>query len=347
MIRKILCILFATTIMGCAQRQGNTIPKPIFIDPNYQGSCDPEIVYNRSDELYYIYYTARRSGKRNTFLQTPIGVASSQDLANWKFEGYCRFDGQHDDKDADATFWAPAIIATKDSLHMFATFKPDTLTTKGAWGGKGSIVHYATSLNNPVNGWQKMQVMHADTLSTLDASTYWVDDTAHLWFMAKNAMYKTQEYTLIHRTTKDFDAWETIKQPLGDVYNKSVTGIGYEEAPYIFLWKGSYWLMTDPHNGFAIYKSEDATYWKFQGYILKEPGTGKMDVARARHGSVLIKNDRAFLFYHVEYNRDYEGEPIFKQSLENRKSALQMAELKLVKGKLVCDRDKDIVLAKD
>lgn len=335
-------IILALLLLNCAEQKLETVPKPIFIDPNYQGSCDPEIVYNALKEQYYIYYTARRSGKQNTFLQTPIGVASSKDLVNWSFGGYCQFDGMYDKKDAEATFWAPAIITTKDSLHMFATFKSDTVTTKGPWGGRGSIVHYSTALDNPIKGWKKRKVMHSDTLSTLDASAYWVGDTAHLWFMSKSALYKNQDYTLNHLTTKDFQTWKVVEQPLGDVYNKPATEIDYEEAPYIFRWKNSYWLMTDPHNGFAIYKSDAATRWEFQGNILKNPGTGKMDTARARHGSVLIKDNRAFLFYHVEYKRDYDGQPIFKQPLENRKSAIQMAELKIVDGKLVCDRNEPL-----
>lgn len=342
MKHSVVIISLSLVFLACSQKKGQEVPKPIYIDPNYQGSCDPEIVFDPSSDTYFIYYTARRSSKQNTFLQTPIGVASSEDLANWKFEGYCQFDGAYDSKDAKATFWAPAIITTRDSLHMFATFKPDTLTVKGPWGGRGSIVHYTTSLSNPVKGWKKRKVMHSDTLSTLDASTYWVDDTAHLWFMAKSVKYKNQDYTLIHLTTKDFESWKTVNHPLGDVYNTQVTGIGYEEAPYIFQWKGSYWLITDPHQGFAVYHSKDASSWKFQGYILKKPGMGKMDTARARHGSVLVKGSRAFLFYHVEYKRDYKGRPIYEQPLENRTSALQMVELKLSDGKLGADRNKRV-----
>nr|WP_299346310.1 family 43 glycosylhydrolase [Allomuricauda sp.] len=339
-----IAIVLFRVFLACSQEQSLEVTKPIFIAPDYQGSCDPEIIFNSSLNTYFIYYTARRSAKQNTFLQTPIGVASSQNLADWKFEGYCQFDGKHNQKDAGATFWAPAIIAAKDSLHMFVTFKQDTLTTEGPWGGKGSIVHYVTSSKNPIKGWKKKQVMHTDTLSTLDASAYWVDDAAHLWFMAKSALYKNQDYTLVHQTTKDLKAWETVQQPLGDVYNKSVTNIGYEEAPYIFQWKDSYWLITDPHQGFAIYHSKDASNWRFQGYILRNPGIGKMDTARARHGSVLVRENRAFLFYHVEYNRDYNDKPIYEQPLENRKSALQMIELKLSKGKLTANRNKKVTL---
>ena len=338
----ILVLLMA--LMGCSEKKV-TVHKPLFTDPNYGGSCDPEIVYNAFDNSYYIYYTARRSHKENTFLQTPIGVASSKNLVDWNFEGYCKFDGKHNTKDADATFWAPAIISTKDSLHMFVTYKSDTLTTRGMWGGRGAIVHYATALNNPINGWKKRTVMHDSTMTTLDASAYWVDDVAHLWFMSRPLKKLEKGYTLVHKTTRDFNNWQTLAQDLGDVYNKPVTSITYEEAPYIFRWKGQFWLITDPHKGFAVYHSKDAAHWKFQGFILSEPGKGKMDTARGRHGSVLIdENDRAFLFYHVEYNRQYGKTSIIKQPLKNRKSAIQMVELQLKNGKIIADRDRKIEL---
>ena len=57
-------------------------PAPLFIDPNYHGSCDPEIVWNEHDQSWYIYYTARRPALQNTWLRTPLGViVSLQSLA--------------------------------------------------------------------------------------------------------------------------------------------------------------------------------------------------------------------------------------------------------------------------
>ncbi len=341
---KTILTFFVVLTMGCSQKQ-LIVNKPIFTDPNYGGSCDPEIVYNSVKQKYYIYYTARRSDKENTFLQTPIGVASSKNLIDWDFEGYCSFDGKHNNKDASATFWAPAIISEKDSLHMFVTYKSDTLITRGNWGGPGFIVHYSTAKSDPINGWKKTTVMHDSTFTTLDASVYWVDDIAHLWFMSRPLNGKKARYTLAHKTTKNFKNWTAIEQDLGEVYNKEITGITYEEAPYIFQWKKQFWLITDPHKCFAVYNSKDATNWKFKGYILKEPGTGKMDTARGRHGSVLVdENDRAFLFYHVEYNREYGKVSIIKQPLKNRKSALQMVELKLENENIVADRDSEVVM---
>ena len=44
----------------------DTVPSPLFTDPNYHGSCDPEVVWNASDNHWYIYYTARPPSLQNT-----------------------------------------------------------------------------------------------------------------------------------------------------------------------------------------------------------------------------------------------------------------------------------------
>ena len=55
-----------------------SITKPLFADPNYNGSCDPEIVWNPVKREWFIYYTARRATRESaTYVGTPIGVISS------------------------------------------------------------------------------------------------------------------------------------------------------------------------------------------------------------------------------------------------------------------------------
>ena len=330
--------------------QNKTIPTPLFTDPNYRGSCDPEIVWNEFDQLWYIYYTARRPILENTWLSTPIGVISSKDMITWEFKGYCKFNGVGGEKDASSTFWAPAIIAEKNTLHMFVTWKPDTIPTEGAWGGQGWIVHYKAPLNNPVDGWQKVNALHDSTLNTIDATVYKNKNLFHVWFKGKEISAAKNE--LYHLATSDFRTWEHKGFSKSDVFNAEVTGSNFEEAPYIFQWKGKFWLITDPHNGFFVYSSNDAENWKFQGTILNEGGTRNLDNSMARHCSVAVENGRAFIFYHVEPWRRYDLEKktgeekvrIFDQPLKNRQSVLQMAELEIVDGKLFCNRNKIIII---
>jgi predicted GH43/DUF377 family glycosyl hydrolase len=351
---KFLVYLFASFyFVACTHintRKQNEVPAPLFVDPNYHGSCDPEIVWNEYEQQWYIYYTARRPILENTWLQTPIGVAISKDMINWEFKGYCKFDGVGGEKDASSTFWAPAIISSNDTLHMFVTWKPDTIPTQGAWGGQGWIVHYKTPLSDPVDGWLKVGTLHEDNLNAIDATVYQKDNAYHVWFKGKESGASKNE--LYQRVTSDFINWEARGFSQSDVFNAAATGSNFEEAPYIFEWKNSYWLITDPHQGFFVYKSNDAENWKFQGTILKEGGTRNLDNSMARHCSVAVKDGRAFIFYHVEPWRRYDlenkkGEDkvrIFDQPLKNRESVLQMAELKVVNSTIYCDRNEKVKL---
>lgn len=332
-------------LSGCLTRNSKTvfIPSPLFIDSNYHGSCDPEVIYNPADSAWYIYYTARKGNQENTFLGTPLGVIRSKNLVDWQFMGYCKFDGIGGKKDASETFWAPAIIAANEKLHMFVTWKPDTLPVLGAWGGPGKIVHYETSLQNPVDGWTKVGDMHDSTMNSLDATVYFDEGIYHVWFKGKENKSKKNE--LHHLVSKDLYNWEAAGFSKSDVFNAAASGSDFEEAPYVFDWKGAKWLITDPHDGLFVYKGYDGDKWKFQGTILKDGGTRKMDTSMARHCSVAVVDGRAFIFYHVEPWRDYKGLPIFKQPVDNRRSVLQMAELELVDGKITCDRNKMVGIA--
>ncbi|MCG8696821.1 MAG: family 43 glycosylhydrolase [Bacteroidales bacterium] len=337
-------VLFLSSCKTNNQKNASVkAPAPIFIDPNYHGSCDPEIVWNEHDSLWYIFYTSRRSSLENNFLRTPLGVISSKDLANWKFEGYCKFDGVGGTKDADETFWAPAIISYEGKLHMFVTYKPDTITTQGAWGGPGKIVHYETSLDNPVNGWKKVADMNDSTMNTIDATVYKANGTFHVWYKGKVKGAKKNE--LYHLVSTDLYNWESRGFSKSDVFNKKATGSGFEEAPFIFEWKDKHWLITDPHIGLFVYNSTDSEYWNFKGTILYEGGTRNLDNNMGRHCSVAVINDRAFIFYHVEPWRDYEGKPIYKQPVENRRAVLQMAELEFNGKTISCDRNKELIIS--
>jgi hypothetical protein len=339
-------ILSMSVACSSPKNEKNTVDAevtaPIFIDPNYHGSCDPEIVWNSEDNLWYIYYTARRPALQNTWLQTPLGVAVSSDMENWEFKGYCKFDGIGGKKDSDESFWAPAIISHGDKLHMFVTWKPDTIPTFGPWGGPGKIVHYEAPLSDPINGWKKVGIMHGDDLNTIDATVYRNEETFYLWFKGKKA--GTSKNELYKLASSDLYSWEEKGFTKSDVFNESVTGSGFEEAPYIFRWKDKMWMITDPHMGLFVYSSEDGEDWKFQGTILKEAGSRNLDNSIARHCSAAVVGERAFIFYHVEPWRLYDSIPIYKQALENRRSVLQMAELKWIDGKISCDRDADIIL---
>lgn len=331
-------------ILGSCQPPSTSIPTPIFERYKTENPCDPEIVRNDVTDEWLIYYTARQITD-NTFLRTPIGVATSKDLINWDFKGYCAFDGNDNQTIASSTYWAPAIIGHEDELHMFVTWKPDTIPNPGAWGSTGGrIVQYKAKKKDPLN-WVKVDQVHHDSLATIDATVYKEADQYHVWFKGK-PRYEKGKNELHHVVSQDMKSWQKAGFSKSDVFNKEVTGEGFEEAPFIFQWKGKYWLITDPHKGFMVYESEDAESWKLNNWILDKPGEKETDNSLARHCSVAILNDRAFIFYHTEPKRQYGNDAprIFKQPLENRISTLQMRELEIVDGKLVCNRDEEITL---
>ncbi len=145
-----------------------SITKPLFADPNYHGSCDPEIVWNPVKELWLIYYTARRATRESaTYVGTPLGVISSPDLVSWRFQGYCSFDGVQGRPDNPDTHWAPGIIVVGDQLHMFATYKA---SAEPPWGGDGVVRHYVAPLEDPIDGWKRVDVPRLNQPDPIDVS---------------------------------------------------------------------------------------------------------------------------------------------------------------------------------
>ncbi len=305
-------------------------PKPLFADPHYHGSCDPEIVWNNEAGEYFIYYTARRAERKTgTYVGTPIGVISSPDLVHWTFRGYCSFDGAPGEPDMPVTYWAPGVIVTNGELHMFVTYKDNA---KPPWGGKGVIRHYVAPLDDPVDGWKLKGVPAFQQPDPIDATLIKIGD----------------EYRAYHRTgggggiqwavSKDLESWDKRGKCPGDI-NAKDRGFGYQEAPYIFEFGDAWWMLTDPHDGLAVFRSDDAVTWTQKPRILKEPGTGSQDATRARHPSVIVRDGRAFIFYHVEPNRPYPTPKAEKRTVHQKKSFLQIAELTIEGDQLVCDRD--------
>jgi hypothetical protein len=318
-------ILFGLLLVPLAAQ---TVPKPLFIDPHYHGSCDPEAVWNPERGETWIYYTARRSTREKaSYVGTPIGVIASKNLIDWEFKGYAAFDGVPGEKDMPVTFWAPGVIRRGDTWHMFVTYKDNA---EPPWGGKGVIRHYTAPASDPLNGWKLAGVPDFPQPDPIDATLIEVDGKVR-------AYYRVAEGGGIHWSeTADFKTWTHHGKCPGDVNRK---GAGYQEAPYVFRFGKFFWMLTDPHKGLAVHRSDDGITWQQKPVILEKSGTGPQDGSLGRHPSVLVRNERAFLFYHVEPQRPYPTPPPEKRSLDMKKSVLQVAEIRIVDGQLVCDRD--------
>lgn len=334
------CMVLIYVLAPAPSAVAGEVPSPIFTDPHYHGSADPEIVWNSHEGEWWIFYTARRALREDgTAAACPIGVAKSKDLVSWDFAGYCKFDGSGGKPDANHTYWAPAVVSDGNTYHMFVTYKP--LTT-GFWGGRDVwIRHYKAPADDLIDGW----VYVNDAIKTpeaIDAGLIKKDGEWLMYYRAKED--GAEKMGTYYARSKNLVNWERMGLAAGDVNDRPVTGYGYQEAQYPFCWQGRYWLLTDPTGAdIAIYSSDDALDWKFNNSLLSKAGERKMDNSQGRHPSVAVIGDRAFIFYHVEPFRDY-SKPYPKNKPEQKRTCLQMAELELKNGKVVCDRNKPLLI---
>jgi hypothetical protein len=99
-------------------------------------------------------------------------------------------------------------------------------------------------------------------------------------------------------------------------------------------------LIKDPNRGLDVYLSDDLDTWTYQGKILDKPGTRNNDGTIGKHADVVVCGEKAYIIYFThpfsEKAPDRDGVSPFS----NRHTALQAAELEVIDGRLVCDRDK-------
>lgn len=319
----------------CDAAAAAVVPKPLFADPNYHGSCDPEVVWNERAGEWWVFYTARRATRETaTYVGTPIGVIASRDLVAWRFLGYASFDGQPGRPDMPVTFWAPGLIRKGDTWHMFVTYKPTAIPP---WGGDGEIRHYTAPAADPLHGWTLATPSQFPGPDPIDATLLSIGGETRAYYrVGKGGGIQWS-------SSRDLTTWTHNGKLLGDVNAPAAQrGFDYQEAPYVFRFADAFWLLTDPHKGLAVYRSTDAITWKLQGRIMEAPGTGSADATLARHPAVTVVQGRAFLFYHTEPNRPYPTPPPEKRTVAQKISFLQVAELTVQSGKLVADRNRPV-----
>jgi hypothetical protein len=108
------------------------------------------------------------------------------------------------------------------------------------------------------------------------------------------------------------------------------------EGPNVFFWMNKYWMVVDHWKGLGVYCSTDALNWERQGTILDKPGKRQDDGAYGHHADVLVQGERAFIFYFT-----HPGEDGIESGYERFRTSLQVAELEIEGGKLICDRDRE------
>lgn len=299
--------------------------KPLYRDPLYDGAADPVVIRNRAENRLFMFYTNRRANLKGTHgvdwvHGTPIGIAESTDGgATWTYRcdaniGYAK--GQ--------TYWAPDLIEDDaGKYHMFLTVVPGVFTD---WKHPREIVHLTS--DNLID-WTFQSKVPLASEKVIDASV--VKGPDGQWWMFYNN--EADKKSIYYAVSSDLENWQDKGKILGQ----------RGEGPKVFRWQGKYFLIMDTWQGQAVFSSDDLLHWKPQEErLLQAPGRGLDDGTPGLHADVVVDGDRAYIYYFTHPGK--VGEEAKKDIYNTRRSSVQVAELKVVDGKIVCDRDDDVIM---
>lgn len=305
-------VVNAETRIPSKTKLGKLAPKPLFVDPVFDGAADPVVIWNRKAKKWYMLYTNRRANAEGLdgvswVHGTRIGIAVSKDGgANWTYLDTCDIDYRPTE---GYTHWAPDVIFDKGIYHMYLTYVPGIFTD---WRHPRDIVHLTS---NDLIHWKYQSTLKLASERVIDASVFRLDN-------GKWRMYYNNEMagkSMFYADSPDLFKWTDS--------GIRVVGDKGGEGAKVFKWKGTNWMVVDNWDGLGVYSSDDMVKWKRQPEnILREPGTGKDDGAKGQHCDIVVSEDRAFVFYFVHQNP--------------RVTRLQVAELEYIDGKITCDRNK-------
>jgi sucrose-6-phosphate hydrolase SacC (GH32 family) len=293
---------------------------PLFRDPVHDGAADPVVVWNRARKTWLMFYTNRRADLNEnngvTWVHgTRIGIAESSDGgANWKYVSEADIPVAA----PDYTLWAPEVIDVHGTYHMFLTVVPGTFTD---WNHPRHIQHLTSK---DLLHWTPLGDVNLPSDRTIDPCVFKLPTGEwRLWYKDEadhSNVHFSDSTDLVHWTPKGI----------------ATTNGG--EGPVVFQWKGSYWLINDPHRGLAVFRSDDLTNWKQQpDNLLREPGTQPTDHAVGNHADVVVDaTDRAWLFYFTQQGGE-NASPNTKGW--GRRSVLHVTELHEANGVLTTDRN--------
>jgi hypothetical protein len=302
-------------------------PKPLYRDPIMDGATDPTIIWSPGDKKWFMFYTSRRAnveglpGGVEWVHGTPIGIATSDDGATWKYLRDANI--IYPDAVTNKTCWAPAVVEHKGIFHMFLVYVPGIFDN---WNHPRYIIHLTS---RDLINWQYESTLPLSDPKVIDAGVLRLPDgTWRLWYKdeATGSSCNYADSTNLYNWTDH-----------GRVPGLSDRG---GEAPVAFHWHGHYWLfrdITSRPNGLALYRSDDALDWSRVGTLLQTPGTGPDDTGAGHHPDVILSGDRAYLFYFVQPGTSaIPGGPP-----DNRRSSIQVVELKYdaVNNTLAADRN--------
>ncbi len=372
-----LCLLL---LLGCAAAPGlaaeTTRPaaKPLFRDPIHDGAADPVVVWNPHVQRWWMFYTNRRANVPGLsgvawVHGCRIGIAESADGgATWSYAGTATIDlpPEVGGPPETTTHWAPEIItaaqvnchllgdktsssnpaengkrhligdnsappapasapsAAADGLHhMFLTVVPGVFED---WQHPRRLVHLTST---DLRHWTYRSTLALSSDRVIDAGVHRLPDGSwRLWYNNER-----DRKSIYYADSPDLFTWTD---------RGKCTGVGERpgEGPFVFAWRGRYWMLVDLWRGLGVYHSDDLQNWTAQpANLLATPGRGPDDGVNGGHPGVVVSGDRAFLFYFTHPGRAGTINPQDKDSLELRRSSLHVVELREHDGVLTCDRD--------
>lgn len=302
-------------------------PKPLYRDPVFDGAADVSIVYDRAAQLWKMFYTNRRATMKlpdpkdvEWVHGTAIGIATSPDGVQWRYQGTAKFPKEC----TDVTLWAPDVQYEKGMYHMWLTIVPGIFHRWGAPGSKARIVHLTSA---DLAKWNCEDEVKVGAGTVIDPSVMKLGQGYRMWYKDEQLQSR-----IMAADSTDLHSWTRV----GNLPVNSTHG----EGPKAFRFKGHYWLIADVWKGLMVLRSEDAQHWTEQpGYILGEPGRKATDRAIGQHPDVVVDGNRAFIYYFVHQTNEAEAatDPRW-----NQRTVIQVAELVYKDGKLVVDRNADL-----
>ena len=316
----------ASPVQQALPERGKPAAKPLFRDPVFDGAADPVVIRNAARGTWWMFYTNRRATAKDLpgvswIHGTRIGIAESRDEgASWSYFGMADIELPAALAGTEPTHWAPDVVRADDgSYHMFLTVVPGVFTN---WNHPRRIVHLTSS---DLHTWRNAREIPLASDRVIDAGLARLPGGG--WRMWYNN--ERDHKSIYYADSPDLISWTDRGKVVADQAG---------EGPKVFQWRGAWWMITDVWRGLAVYRSPDARTWtRQQANLLQQPGTGIDDGVIGGHCDVVVKGDRAWLFYFTHPGRS--GADARKDGVEQRRSTIQVTELILEGEALRVERD--------
>nr|WP_314845482.1 hypothetical protein [uncultured Microbacterium sp.] len=290
----------------------------LYRDPVHDGVTDPRVVID-GEGRWWMFYTQRRAdvddaGPGVSWIHgTRIGVATSTDGVEWRYDGTLEPDGYDlylesgpPAATVDRTHWAPEVVWDGARWRMYLT-EIDGVPDR--WPGfVREIVEYRS---DDLRRWTRRGPLTLSSDRVIDAAVAkTADGRWRLWYKDEAA----DSVTMV-ASSADLDDWRLDGVAIGGRPH---------EGPSAFELGGHWWLLVDEWRGMGVYRSPDGIRWQRQGdadaVILDvSPGGG-----HANHGAHVRDGDTVWFYW---FGAPSTPAPRHEATGELRRSAVYRARL--------------------